>query len=196
MMENDNVGTRHDSAAKAMSYWMGERLNSTRKDPFVLYTFPSADKARQALLEVPCIQIATNTKNLICTESLCFGYYECDGKIEAVLGGGDLTRELWQKARDSFSRHGGCVKTEQEPAISTSAADTKNAHPEKVVFVREDRQQDGRETLIYRIHRGPDGESAKAFLKQNPVNRAGYFIVVETPEGNYCRDSQGIYQEG
>jgi hypothetical protein len=62
--------------------------------------------------------------------------------------------------------------------------------------VREDRQLDRGETLIYRIHKGPDAESAKAFLKQNPVNRDSYFLVVETPEGNYCRDSQGIYQEG
>lgn len=196
MTEKDNVGTRHDSRAKAMGYWMGERLNSTRKDPFVLYTFPSADKARQALLEVPCVHMATDTKNLICTESLFFGCYESDGKIEAVLGGRDLTRELWQKARDSFSKHEGHLKTELEPAISSSSASTKSAHPEKVVFVREERQQDRGETLIYRIHKGPDAESAKAFLKQNPVNRDSYFIVVETPEGNYCRDSQGIYQEG
>lgn len=196
MTEQDNVGTRHDSLAKAMGYWMGERLNSNRRDPFVLATFPSADQARQALLELPCIHVASDTNNLICTELLFFGYYTNDGKVEAVLGGNDLTCELWQKAKDSFTRHGGQVKTEQEPTASHSSTATPGAHPEQVVFVREDRQRDGRDTLIYRVHQGPDAAAAKAFLKQHPVDRPCYFIVVETPEGTYCRDSQGIYQEG
>lgn len=67
--------------------------------------------------------------------------------------------------------------------------------PEKVVFVREGRQQGITGTKIYRIHKGPDAISAKAFLQENPVNRALYYIVVETPEGNYGRDIDGIYKE-
>lgn len=196
MTERDNAGTRHDSAAKAAGYWLGERPNSARKDAFVLCTFPSADEARQALLDLPCIHVATDTRKLVCTEPLFFGCYERDGAVEAVLGGGDLTLELWLQARDSFAGHGGRLKAEQEPTTSTPTASAESARPERVVFLREERQQDGGEVLTYRIHEGPDAESAKAFLKQNPVTRDCYFIVVETPEGNYCRDSQGIYQEG
>ena len=48
---------------------------------------------------------------------------------------------------------------------------------------------------LYRIHEAPDAVSAKAFLKQNPVTKQHYYIVVKTPEGNYCRDIQGIYKE-
>jgi len=49
--------------------------------------------------------------------------------------------------------------------------------------------------MIYRVHKAPDAASAKAFLEQNPVTKQFYYIVVETPEGNYCRDIQGMYKE-
>lgn len=69
------------------------------------------------------------------------------------------------------------------------------AEPDEVTFVREDHRQVMGEDAIYRIHKCPDAASAKAFLKKNPVDRKFYHIVVETPEGNYCRDIQGIYKE-
>ena len=49
--------------------------------------------------------------------------------------------------------------------------------------------------MTYRIYKGPNAESAKAFLQKNPVDRKYYFLVIETPEGNYCRDVQGRYKE-
>ena len=62
------------------------------------------------------------------------------------------------------------------------------------MFVSEDRQQKTGHAMIYRIHKSPDATSAKAFLEDNPVNQQFYYIVVETPEGNHCRDIQGIYK--
>ena len=49
--------------------------------------------------------------------------------------------------------------------------------------------------MVYRIHRGPSAGAAKAFLQQNPVDQQFHYIVVETPDGNYRRDIQGIYKE-
>jgi hypothetical protein len=49
--------------------------------------------------------------------------------------------------------------------------------------------------MTYRIHRAPEAQSAKLFLEINPVNEKFYYIVVETPEGNYARDIDGIYKE-
>lgn len=65
----------------------------------------------------------------------------------------------------------------------------------EVTLVREERQQRMGATLIYRIYKGPDGASALAFLAQTPVSEPRHYLVVETPEGNYCRDSDGIYKE-
>ena len=193
--EKDNKGTRHDTLDIASSYWMA-RISSPKKDPFVMYTFDNDEDARKALLELPCIHIAEDSQKLICTEVLIFGYYKTEqGKYEAVVCGDDLTHELWQKAKESFAKNGGQRKNDLEPEKRAAQAKAKEAKPSKVKFVREDRNQIHGNTMIYRVHRAPDAASATAFLEQNPVTKQFYYIVVETPEGNYCRDIQGMYKE-
>jgi hypothetical protein len=193
--ERDNKGTRHDSLGIASSYWMA-RISSPKKDPFVMYTFDNDEDARKAFLELPCIHIAQDSQKLICTEVLIFGYYPTEqGKYEAIICGDDLTYELWQQAKESFTRHGGNRKNDLEPEKHTAQAKANEAKPEKVKFIREDRSQSHGVTMIYRVHKAPDADTAKAFLEQNPVTKQFYYIVVETPEGNYCRDIQGMYKE-
>lgn len=194
--EKDNLGTRHDNVEFATGYWMS-RMSQVRKDPYVMYVFDNGDDAREALLELPCIHAAADTGNLISTEILIFGYYQRDdGKYEAIICGDELTYELWEQAKESFARHGGERKNDLEPEKRAAAPPkTVTGDASKVVYVREDRQQQMGQTMIYRIHKGPDAASAKAFLEKNPVSRQFYYIVVETPEGNYCRDIQGIYKE-
>jgi hypothetical protein len=194
--ERDNQGTRHDNIDFATGYWIARQTNP-RKDPFVMYIFDNAKDAEAALLELPCIHVAEDSKKLICTELLTFGYYRTsDGKYEAIICGDELTHALWEQAKASFIKHGGTRKNDLEPdknaAPSPKAAPSKSG---KVVFVREDRQQKMGVTMIYRVHRGPDAASAKAFLEQNPVSKQYYYIVVETPEGTFCRDIQGMYKE-
>jgi len=96
------------------------------------------------------------------------------------------------RAKESFSKHGGRRKNDREPAASTPAAQTAVAKPEKVQFQREQREPDG---TVYRIHQGPDAVSARAWLQQQLVTQALCYLVVETPEGNYGRDKDGIYEE-
>ena len=194
--EKDNRGTRHDRLSLATTYWMA-RMTSPKKDPYVMYVFDQASDAEAALLELPCIHVAQDTKALICTEVLTFGYYKReDGKYEALICGDDLTHELWEQAGASFAKHGGKRKNDLEPEKRAAPAKPeKAARPGKVVFVREDRQSKMGKTLIYRIHKGPDAASAKEFLQQNPVTQPLYYIIIETPEGNYCRDIDGIYKE-
>jgi len=45
------------------------------------------------------------------------------------------------------------------------------------------------------VYKGSNKASAMAFLEKNPVNKELYYIVVETHEGNFCRDMMGFYQE-
>jgi hypothetical protein len=195
-IEKDNLGTRHDTLSKATSYWIA-RMPNPKKDPFVMYTFDKGEDAQQALLELPCIHVAKDTHNLICTEVLIFGYYRTDaGKYEAVICGDSLTPELWQKAVDSFTRHGGTRKNDLAPEKGKAPAPAgRPANAAKVKFVREDRSERNGVMNIYRIHSAPDAASAQEFLKNNPVAKNFYYIVVETPEGNYGRDIDGIYKE-
>ena len=193
--ERDNKGTRHDTLDIASSYWTA-RLVSAKKDPFVMFTFDNDGDAQKALLELPCIHVAQDTQKLICTEVLIFGCYKTEqGKYEAVVCGDDLTYALWQQAKESFAKNGGQRKNDLEPEKRATPVKAKEAKPAKVKFVREDRVQQYGATMIYRVHKAPDAASAKAFLEQNPVTKQFYYIVVETPEGNYCRDIQGMYKE-
>jgi hypothetical protein len=195
--EKDNKGTRQETESKATSYWIAR--NAQQKfDPFALYVFDQETNARDALLELGCMHLARDSGKIICTETLVFGYYkrENDGKYEAIVCGEDLSHEVYETARTSFIKHGGVKRNEQEPEMAKKpkSSPTQSAAI-KISFVREDRRQQMGHAMVYRIHKGPDAASAKAFLEQNPVTRPLYYIVVETPEGNYCRDKDGIYKE-
>lgn len=196
--EKDNQGTRQDTEDLASAYWV-TRISSPKKDPFVLYTFNTEKDASEALLELPCIHLAEDTGRLICTETLTFGYYATkEGKYEAIVCGDDQSHDLWALAKDSFIRHGGKPRGqgELEPAKKTAPPPkTQKPVTRKVSFVREDRKNKMGKTFIYRIYKGTDAASAKAFLQDNPVNKKLLYIIVETPEGNYCRDIQGMYKE-
>ena len=114
-------------------------------DPFVFYTFDTEQDARKALLELPFIQVAEDTKNLICTEVLDFGYYESEsGLYEAIVCGDELTHDLWHKTKQSFIQHGGSPKgqgdLEPEKQIRPSQKE-KTTEPGQVEFVKEDRQR-------------------------------------------------------
>jgi hypothetical protein len=83
--EKDNRGTRNDTESIADAYWTA-RTFSSKKEPFVLYTFDTEEDAHEALLELPCIHVVADSGRLICTDVLMFGCYATkDGKYEAVI---------------------------------------------------------------------------------------------------------------
>lgn len=196
--EADNLGTRQDTLGKAETYWLARQCKP-EKEPYLLYHFPTEQAAREALLELPCIHVANDTKKLICTEALTFGSYAADGCHEAILAGWDLTADLFEKARVSFRQHGGKPRGQGElaPAPSPKA----NVRPasrakSKVQFVRKYTQPNRLGTLCtYEIYRASDKQEAQDFLKSKPVPAPLHYLVVETPEGNWGRDKDGIYRE-
>ena len=138
--EKDTLGTRHGSLEHATSYW-SSRLHSVRKDPFVNHKFAREEDARAALLELPCIHIASDSGKLICTQVLIFGYYkQTDGQYEVVICGDELPLELWEEARTSFAKHGGRLKNELAPENrSRPASGSVSADVREVLFAREAR---------------------------------------------------------
>jgi len=169
-----------------------------------MHTFAREEQARPALLDLPCIQLAKDSGKLICTQVLIFGYYkQQNGTFEAVICGDELTSELWEQARVSFAKHGGRLKNELDPREampgpakrSPPAATSVPADVSEVRFDREERHQQMGKTMTYRIHKAPDAASAKAFLQRQAVTTPHHYLVVETPEGTYGRDLDGIYKE-
>ena len=59
-------------------------------------------------------------------------------------------------------------------------------------FVQKHVENDG---TVYEMYSGADSESAKEFLATQKVSQKNYFIVVETPDGNWGTDNQGLYLE-
>jgi hypothetical protein len=45
------------------------------------------------------------------------------------------------------------------------------------------------------IYKAADAVSAQAFLQTKTVSQMYHIIIVETPEGNYCKDANGTYKE-
>lgn len=195
--EKDNRGTRHDTLEHANRYWMA-RMTKQEKAPFVMYRFDSEGDAREALLELACIRMAEDSHKLICTETLIFGYWRAeDGKYEAVVCGTDLTEDLWEQAKGSFETHRGSRKNDLRPERRATPPKKQEA-PDlaAIAFLREERQPGRGGIATYRIYKAPDASTAKAFLAQNVVTKPMFYIMVETPDGNYGRDIDGIYKEG
>lgn len=47
----------------------------------------------------------------------------------------------------------------------------------------------------YEVYQAPSAAAAKEFLSKKQVPHSDAHIIVETPEGNWCLDSVGIYLE-
>ena len=190
-MEKDNVGTRQDTLAKANGYWLGTRLQMDEKPPFSLYIFNSAEDAENALLELPFIHKAQDTKNLICDKVLEFGYYKVeDGEYEAIITGFDLSLDEFNMVEESFKKHGGKLKNNLEPSGDVKSTESVEGDKNNVKF-RETLTQD---QYTYECYDGKTKADAMEFLKDKEVTKGLYYVCVYTPEGNFGRDINGIYE--
>lgn len=196
--EKDNMGTRQETFSQAQSYWMIERMKSSHKPPFTLFYFSSAADAEAALLELPFIHRASDSGKLICDRPMTFGYYEVvegkrgTGKFEALVTGDDFTLDEFNKAEAVFKKHGGKCKSHDAPAAGARVSAQKG-DASKVKYKEKTKGNDG--TSVYEVYTAPNKASALAFLQTKTVSKKMYFIVVETPEGNWGKDIMGIYQE-
>ena len=187
----DNVGTRQDSLEKANAYWLGTRLQMTEKPPFSLYVFKSATDAENALLELPFIHKAKDTGNLICEKVLEFGYYKVEAdNYEAIITGFDYTLDDFNKAEESFKKHNGVLKNNLEPTDNANKTASVGGDKNNVKF----RETITENQFTYECYDGKTKADAMAFLKDKEVNKGLYYVCVYTPEGNFGRDINGIYE--
>jgi hypothetical protein len=190
-MEKDNVGTRQDSLEKANAYWLGTRLQMDEKPPFSLYTFKSAQDAEDALLELPFIHKATDTGNLICEKVMEFGYYRVEAdNYEAILSGFDYTPDEFKQAEASFKKHNGVLKNNLEPSDGAKQTESVGGDKNNVKF----RETITKNQYTYECYDGKTKADAMDFLKDKEVNKGLYYVCVYTPEGDFGRDINGIYE--
>jgi hypothetical protein len=72
---------------------------------------------------------------------------------------------------------------------------------DKVTFVRRYQEtktipQTGRSgVLTYEVYKAPTAHDARHFLNGKCVKERLFYIVVETPEGTWGKDIEGLYKE-
>lgn len=89
------------------------------------------------------------------------------------------------------------VRYRDEP-VNTITSETN-----KAIFVREYQDyktvqidsQTSAVTLTYRVYRAESRSIAMLFLENNLVKTNNFHLIVQTPEGNYYRDINGIHEE-
>ncbi len=196
--ETDNLGTRQESMDQAAAYWKGVRARRSVMPPYTLFTFPSAEQAESALLELPFIHKAEDSGKLICDRLMTYGFYETTrngaptGQYQALLTGSDLTAEEFRLAETAFSRHQGECSAHDAPAAPLQGV-SAGEDAAQVRYSEVIRGYDG--VSIYEVYNGPDKASAMAFLRGKPVSRRYYYVIVDTPEGSFGRDMTGLYRE-
>ena len=196
-LEKDNLGTRHDTEQKANNYWIS-RIAMPEKHPFTLFKFTSGSDAEQAFLELPYIHKAKDTNNLICKRPLIFGYYKTkEDTYEAILCGKDLTLDEFNKAENAFKKHGGILKNNLKPSNS---GENKKKNEENIDKVGNTdnvkfnkKYQEG--PFTYEFYLANNKADAMAFLSKKTIEKSLYYICVDTPEGNFGRDINGVYEE-
>jgi hypothetical protein len=50
-------------------------------------------------------------------------------------------------------------------------------------------------TCTYEVWRAPSAQAAKEYLNTRVITQRLYYLVVETPEGNWGKDVDGVYKE-
>lgn len=172
----------------------------------LIYSFSDISIATSVMKDLPFIHLINETSEFTSDIVLNFGVYKNKyGTYEVLLSGYDLDIQTWENARQVFLEYKGTKIRESPPKNSSSTPKSKESGD--VVFIQErvDRTTnyamglyDGPERVIestYRIYRGTNAKTAQEFLSEHPVQKQGFYTIVETPEGNYGRDINGIYQE-
>ena len=187
----DNIGTLLKSADQAFASWQPYQFNNYTGS--LVFKFNRIKEAKNALSQLSFIHIASDNNELISSEVIEYGYFENSGKSDVVIWGGSFTVERWEEAKEKLSNAGGIVFSSQRPKEGNSIIKESNVKIkiEKVKFVRDEQRGKNK----YKIYSGQSKKSAMEFLQKNPVTESFYYIIIETPEGNYARDIMGIYRE-
>jgi hypothetical protein len=194
----NNQGTYFDTIEQSMAYWLARTAKpENSREPFVYYVFSNEFDARSALLELPYIHEDKDTGKPVCDEIFSFGNYQgqIDGKptdeYHAFVAGAELTVEMWQNLHDTFKKFGGRIHDDCKPVENVESVSSSKGNAKTVVFVREDKT----DMATYLTYKASCKTDAMAFLSEQQITKSAYFVVVETPDGNFGKDILGVYVE-
>ncbi|MBR4675033.1 MAG: hypothetical protein IKP00_11260 [Victivallales bacterium] len=166
---------------------------------YVAYMFPSIKEATSALQKLTYIT-ATPNGDLRCTrDNLLFGVYPHQDGAVAFIGGSDFHYAPWREATAVLPELEGAryFKVSTEPAVSLEVPDIDKMATEQNIKIESLGVEDytdpeGGFTRCYK-YKAESKEMAMLFLENFQVNEEGIVVQVETPEGIFGKDENGIY---
>lgn len=165
---------------------------------YVAYLFPAQPAAQSALLQLSFIKEGPGGQ-LKCSREVEFGTYPHQGKHVVFIGGTSLHYALWREASAVLPElpNAEYFRVSEAPDVMLEIPDIEQLLRDETLKVEhvENREGEGKDYSQYYVYRAPDKTNALEFLKRANVTEAGVHVIVQTPEGTWGKDENGIYQE-
>lgn len=215
-LAKDNLGTRYDTEGKVTAAWHTQGMmvqeginveshfyttegsitkNITAKGyPYFCYRFADQEQAEKAFISLPFIEKAEDTGEFISLKVLEFSCILTDqGDWEVIVWGDDLDSASFAEALKIMKANNGKEVGTREPQATAAPPAAAKAKPAKPKVKHISTSQNGPNT--YEVYKADSKEAALAYLQDRTVDKKLYYVVVETPEGSWGRDIQGVYKE-
>jgi hypothetical protein len=165
---------------------------------YVAYRFPTMEDARAALLHLSFISEGPGNQ-LRSSRELEFGLYPHQDKWVCFVGGTDMHYALWREASAILPElpQAEYFRVSTAPDVQLEVPDIEQLLRDEALSIEhvENREGVGDDFSQYYVYRAPDKKGALDFLKRANVSEAGVHVVVQTPEGTWGKDENGIYEE-
>ena len=166
---------------------------------YVAYMFPTLKAASEALQKLSYI-VANPNGDLRCTrDNLMFGVYPHQDGAVAFIGGADFRYAAWREATAVLPELEGAkyFKVSTEPSVMLDIPDIDKMATEQNIKIEnlgieEIRDENGSFTRCYK-YKTETKDMAMLFLENFQINEEGIIVQVETPEGIFGKDENGIY---
>jgi len=164
---------------------------------YVAYLFPTLEQAQKALVQLSFVSIDEHGIIQAKRQDLRVGAYDHQGRAVAFLGGESLNYARWREATMTWPELPGAAyfKVSSEPEVHLDIPDmgTEEAGDTITNLGTEDIKGDGGEiTRVFKFSCQSKDE-ALAFLERFTLDEEGVMVQVETEEGTYAKDLNGIF---
>jgi hypothetical protein len=166
---------------------------------YVAYMFPNMGEANNALSKLSYI-LTDRDGNLSCRKKIHFGVYPHQNAAVCFVGGEKLNYALWREASAVLPELPGAqyFKVSTEPDVMLELPDIDALNKEGDLHVKslgvEDISNESGEFSRCFKYSTDNKESALTFLEKTEVREEGIVIHVETPEGMFGKDINGIFE--
>ncbi len=163
---------------------------------YVAYLFPTMDAAQDALLGLSFITLDAHGNIISKKEGLRYGCYQHKNGAVAFIGSSKLNYAQWREASMTWPElpNASYFKVSKEPAASLPLPDLKSASAAHIedLGVEDVKTETGEVNRVYRF-RAPTKEEAIKFLSSVEVKEEGLVVRVTTADGEYGKDSNGVF---